>query len=659
MKLQLTALALSVLCGVSHAQLALQKRVPANSIAVLINEFMPDPEGMDAWGKEYVEFTNTSKAAVSLQGWNLKDADGNVIYTFGDTVLPARNSIEDQNYYLVVVFGPDVPSALDDSFQDGDFRAVIFAGAADQLANNSGALILEDASGSIVDAVIYGSSDPSGAGVDAAVTQGHWVGRRVDTAFAAGEIPILEGGVLGRDFASNDYHNARDWRAHGGKNSFGPTFGRRNNSEAFGGINDLIALVQTELNNIIGVFSLYNGGYVDILNASHGNDVISDPDLEGGFSVTSTHTFLLEDEEAGHQELLSGTLTISYERKTGSTFEVSVLGALSGSRHELAISFTHVYEGFGTLSLQTTATYSATWTKDGVPYQYDNVATSVTAWSGPSTLKTTDHRDWTDWSGNLKHSDAVSTISLAGDGARHVTFALVRSFPFKAPAFGQSQSMYEAVALSELEYTEANGAQGLTSKAFARWDHSFGYGFNQADPFSLSSTQLQISLQSAAVGGLVESRVAGDPWDEIGSFTTVGTYPIAYLDSSGSPTSTCTFFTEANHTIADVTSPDGVQKRLILGGIVARCDDWILAEYDYAIDPIDGCGCGCGGSGCTCGGGKKERTGATKWILRGATALSWGACAMGAVGSGGLGAFFAGALSYGAGELWDEIVPLQ
>ena len=90
----------------------------------------------------------------------------------------------------------------------------------------------------------------------------------MDTGYSRGGIPITEGGVLGRDFDAADTNSASDWRAHGGENAFGPTFGRRNNAAAAGGINDLIGWAQTEVNNVIGIFSLYNFGYVDVLDGT-------------------------------------------------------------------------------------------------------------------------------------------------------------------------------------------------------------------------------------------------------------------------------------------------------------------------------------------------------------------------------------------------------
>src|SRR5687767_4349863 len=59
--------------------------------AVIIKNFLADPAGPDA-GFEYITLSNTTDAAISLSGWNLKDKSGKQFSLSGYT-LPAGKDL--------------------------------------------------------------------------------------------------------------------------------------------------------------------------------------------------------------------------------------------------------------------------------------------------------------------------------------------------------------------------------------------------------------------------------------------------------------------------------------------------------------------------------------------------------------------------------------
>ncbi|MBI5152642.1 lamin tail domain-containing protein [Candidatus Peregrinibacteria bacterium] len=62
---------------------------PAAPVQIVINEFMPDPEGTDT-GNEWIELKNLGATAANLIGYKIDDSDsGSSAYTFPDTTLAA------------------------------------------------------------------------------------------------------------------------------------------------------------------------------------------------------------------------------------------------------------------------------------------------------------------------------------------------------------------------------------------------------------------------------------------------------------------------------------------------------------------------------------------------------------------------------------------
>lgn len=393
-------------------------------------------------GREYVEIVNTSAQAQNLTGWQIKNALGQSLHVFSSTTIPPGTP--DARYYLTVYFGPVVSSMVDDDFFDGDLSAVAFSGQGNALANDQDCIYIENASGVIVDAIIYGIQEPSGSGCDAVRSGAFWIGIRENTSFAAGAIPIAEGGVLGRNVNSDDYDGADDWRVDGGANTFGHTIGRRNCSMVFDdGDGDLIWCAQALINNAIGIYGGYNGGYVQVTGATHSNVVLNDPGPEGGYSVTSDHSITIQDQELGQAEVLTGPITVTYERTTGSSFDLNVSGSLQGTKHSLDVDISERHAGFGTTSHGIASSFDFVWHKNSQLYAYSNVLSQTTTWTGQYTQETIDNRNWTDWSGIPKRSQQRVTRVIGGDGITDVEAEIIRSYPFKAPPFGQSQTLAE------------------------------------------------------------------------------------------------------------------------------------------------------------------------------------------------------------------------
>ena len=102
---------------------------------LIINEFLPNPEGADAAG-EWVEFRNIGDASVSLAGWHLKTENGKSV------ALPAKTI--DPGEYLVV------------SRQAAKFT----------LKNQNGALTLLNPGGRSVDTLAFVGDAPEGKSVN-------------------------------------------------------------------------------------------------------------------------------------------------------------------------------------------------------------------------------------------------------------------------------------------------------------------------------------------------------------------------------------------------------------------------------------------------------------------------------------------------------------
>jgi len=132
--------------------------------AVLLNEFLPDPDGSDDEAlTEWVELYNSSASDIQIDGWQIIAA-GKPDDTAVDVVVPPNSTIPAEGFF--VIGRANVPEA--------DYTAEFSIG------NGTGgdALELLDCEGTLVDVVIYGSNnddlmtDESGAVGDPAPNPG-------------------------------------------------------------------------------------------------------------------------------------------------------------------------------------------------------------------------------------------------------------------------------------------------------------------------------------------------------------------------------------------------------------------------------------------------------------------------------------------------------
>lgn len=99
---------------------------PAVPAQIIINEFMPDPEGADT-NNEWIELKNLGSAAANLIGYKIDDADaGSSLYTFPDTALAAGEA---------------------KAFYSSETKIV--------LNNDTDRVRLFDAAGTIIDEILY------------------------------------------------------------------------------------------------------------------------------------------------------------------------------------------------------------------------------------------------------------------------------------------------------------------------------------------------------------------------------------------------------------------------------------------------------------------------------------------------------------------------
>lgn len=66
---------------------------PAGSGSIRITALLPDPPGADG-GNEWVELTNTGRAAVNLDGWKMKDKANNEVLLTGNIAAGAKRKIQ-------------------------------------------------------------------------------------------------------------------------------------------------------------------------------------------------------------------------------------------------------------------------------------------------------------------------------------------------------------------------------------------------------------------------------------------------------------------------------------------------------------------------------------------------------------------------------------
>lgn len=599
-----------------------------NSSQVRINEVCPDPEGEDTLGNEYLELLNATDQPVNISNWEIRNAQGITIHTFGNLIVPGRDS-NTEEYFVTVYFGPIVATVTDSDFLDGDRSIAEFSGNGLALNNDMDCVYLVDETGTVVDGLIYGVDEPVGPGVDAVRNSGHWIDSRFNVKFAHRMVPITEGGVLGRNMNGDDYDEAADWGIDGGKNALGSTIGRRNDAAVFDGAGDMIWSAQSIVNDAITIYSGYNSDYLQVIGATHTPWTISDPDLAGGFSVTSVHSFTINDRELGAVEVWSGQLVITFERTTGSSFSFGVSGSIGGSVHTLDISVTQCHTGFGSATRKTNSTFGFDLQKNGVSYPYSNVASISTTWTDQKKQRIIDQRDWTDWSGHEKMSDQRILKTFPQDGQCAIEAEIVRSFPLRAPAFGQPQELSPSHILTEIECADSINGDGLLQRVMSRFDTFVVGSYDENALFNYPSKSHRIALVPSQSSSLAHTRISGDPGSGYGDFSTTILIPVEYFDAQGTTAGVRHYTLTRTDQIAEVTQGTTV-KDVGTGTMTVDIDGFAAYQQSIVVDPAvqTGCQCGCGMPNCTCGGKppEKKEPKKKKWYKRITTLATAGAC---------------------------------
>ncbi|MCB9880378.1 MAG: CHRD domain-containing protein [Planctomycetes bacterium] len=112
---------------------------PQGSGSIVINEFSYDDSGTD--DREYVELYNPTKSDIDISGWLLEAADDATPDNNPDYTIPANTVLKAGAYYVI-------GSALVDNVD-------LVVGTTNLWENDSESITLKDASGKIIDTVVY------------------------------------------------------------------------------------------------------------------------------------------------------------------------------------------------------------------------------------------------------------------------------------------------------------------------------------------------------------------------------------------------------------------------------------------------------------------------------------------------------------------------
>ncbi len=155
------------LAGLTFLPLVMRNYRTANT--VVISEVLYDPSGPEV-GKEWVELYNPTGNAIDISGWSLGDARMDGEYGSGRYLFPNGTVLQPGGVVVVaqqavsVTFRPDLEFLIDPKpgLDDPTVPDMIPAGAWDGfglvLGNSGDVVILRDAAGKPVDAVVWGNS---------------------------------------------------------------------------------------------------------------------------------------------------------------------------------------------------------------------------------------------------------------------------------------------------------------------------------------------------------------------------------------------------------------------------------------------------------------------------------------------------------------------
>jgi len=542
-----------------------------------------DPTGPKNGGHEALELVNVDSQDVNISNWTIKNAQGDVLMTFPTgMIIPGTNLPTGQHYYLVVILGSQIPSLVDD-FNDAKtpYSKTVFLGSdkGDLIDNNSDAVVLENANGEVIDAVVFGVQESSGPEVDKVRNEGYWVGPRINTSFAEGGIPLGDGeGVLGRNRSSDDSNSAADWRRYGGVDALGMTFGAENAPDRFQGVGWLMHRIQGYINEMAVFLSINNSAppspYLSINNAYYDNvDIVTSGD---DYTVSADHFFkyTMLGTTTG---VLSGNLSAAYRPTGGQSDSLEVNGTLTDpvNGNSLTISIQENLSGYDTVSHTSSLDLAITWTEASGSYSYQNSATWVETWVAQDRKKITDHREYTDWSSTvMKVGHGTYDIQYLADGVTSTDFTLVRSEPYWAEAFGQTQQPSSNKQLANIQYTTTINSDGEVTRDFTLFDIFTDYG---------DSKTLYVSLDPDQQGSLTLRRTAGVIGDTLGSYELILDVPgIVYHGGTYPESRRLTLKTVFTREL--VTNPAGEEVFVERGKADILFNGFQWLEFDYFID---------------------------------------------------------------------------
>lgn len=542
-----------------------------------------DPTGPRNGGNEALELVNVDSQDVNISNWTIKNAQGDVLMAFPTgTIIPGTNLPTGQHYYLEVILGSQIPSLVDD-FNDAStpYSKTVFLGSdkGELIDNNSDAVVLENANGEVIDAVLFGEQEPSGPEVDKVRNGGYWVGPRINTSFAEGGIPLGDGeGMLGRNMNSNDSNNASDWRLDGGADALGETFGAENSPNRFPDIGLLMHHIQGYVNEMAAFLSTLNSvptsPYLGINNGYYDNiDVVTSGN---DYTVSADHFFkyTMLGTTTG---TLSGTLSAVYIPTGGQSDSLEVNGTLTDpvNGNSLTIAIEENLSGYGTVSHTSSLNIAITWTEASGSYSYQNSATWVETWVAQDRKKITDHREYTDWSSTaLKVSDATYDIQYLADGVRSTDLTLVRSEPYWAEAFGQTQQPSSNTNLSNIQFKTSINSDGEVTRDYTLWDMFIDDG---------TSLTKYVELDPSQQGSLTLTRTAGPIGDIVGTYDETLDLPLIVYHLGMYPESKRVTKNKV-FTREFVTNPAGEEVFVDRGRVDILHDGFQRQRFDYYVD---------------------------------------------------------------------------
>jgi hypothetical protein len=513
LKQQLLVALTSIGAGAAlSAQLTSITTGPSNP-KVVISEVSYDPLGPDA-GFEWVELAVTGgQAPFSLNGYTLVDAQGTIIYTFGNSVVSVGDTV-------LLILGDIRPGLAGLDLSAGKAR-VLFRGATSQdlLGNTSGALGLRNSGGALHDFVAWGqgSAPASTPLYQDAVAQGDWPsGGFVDISWDAAK-PVHPGYTIGRNKYAKDTDATGNWAGNGGKHGVGASPGAPNNVDVEN-VGGLIQLAQEAVNAGLLVYSMspFEALRFHVSTSSVANiRVENQPGFRYG--VDALHAFMIEDTCYGSgPQVWSGTLDHEFEMLGSRSYKISVSGQISSPTGDsLVVDYSVIRSGFGSATITDTQTTGLTLNLYGESYPFNSSNITTSTLVGNRQVDQTSTRTETTWGGTTPAS-VVLNVSTQETSDSTSTFSFdITGTPLgdPYPVLGGSSNIG-----SDLMSITGNGTTSMTNP------EEFVVRYENMD-FDLNGTTLR-QIRPDAPGTVTVNRAGGVSGDIVGDLQVVSNFPV-------------------------------------------------------------------------------------------------------------------------------------